>query len=328
MGNSLKHPSRRQVLVSAAVSLAGVPLTTGCSQRRRPATFVLVHGASHGGWCWQRVADRLTAKGHRVFAPTLTGLCERSHLVNEKVDLTTHVNDIVNEIRWKDLDQVVLVGHSYGGMVITGVAEQVGSRLASIVYVDAFLPGDGQSLLDVVNQYAPGWTPPAGTFSGADFAAFMDVNEKDRAWVASKLTVQPPGTATEKLRISGAFLRVPRKSFISVTKGEQPFFKAVADRYRTDPACGPSSSQSRAQPVLGPVDQHNLGARCEHRPRAGEADPRGRAGDRRDLSVQRVGHAHPLSGRARRGTAARGCPRSPRARARRRGSCSGARRRG
>ena len=118
-------------------------MTTGCSPRRIPATFVLVHEAAHGGWCWQRVADRLTAKGHRVLAPTLTGLCERSHLLNDKIDLTVHINDMVNEIKWKDLDQIVLVGHSYGGMVITGVAEQLASRIASIVYLDAFLPGDG-----------------------------------------------------------------------------------------------------------------------------------------------------------------------------------------
>ena len=117
----------------------------------------LVHGAGHGGWCWQRVADRLTAKGHRVFAPTLTGLGERSHLLNDKIDLTTHISDIVNEIKWKDLDQIVLVGHSYGGMVITGVAEQLVSRIASIVYLDAFLPGDGQSVTDVVNAVAPGY---------------------------------------------------------------------------------------------------------------------------------------------------------------------------
>ena len=235
MAESLNHPSRRQVLVSAATSLAGVAFATGSSPRRKSATFVLVHGALHGGWCWQRVADRLTAKGHRVFAPTLTGLGERSHLFNANVDLTTHINDIVNEIKWKDLDQVVLVGHSYGGMVITGVAEQVVSRLASIVYLDAFLPADGQSVVDVGQQYAPG-APPPPPFSGAGAAAFFGVNEKDRPWVASKLTEQPPGTVTEKLRVTGAFLKVPRKSFIGVTKGEQPFFKAVADRYAADPA--------------------------------------------------------------------------------------------
>src|SRR6476620_2908062 len=76
------------------------------SRRRTPATFVLVHGASNGGWCWRRVSDLLTANGHRVFAPTLTGLCERSHLMNDETDLTTHINDVVNEIKWKDLDKV------------------------------------------------------------------------------------------------------------------------------------------------------------------------------------------------------------------------------
>jgi pimeloyl-ACP methyl ester carboxylesterase len=129
------------------------------------------------------------------------------------------------------------VGHSYGGMVITGVAEQLASHIASIVYLDAFLPGDGQSMLDVTDPYMPRRpTVPFSAAEAAGFAAFMNVNEKDRAWVASKLTEQPLGTATEKLRVSGAFLRVPRKSFIGVTKGEQPFFKAVADRYATDPA--------------------------------------------------------------------------------------------
>ena len=231
------RPSRREVLgvgVSAVTALSTVGLT-GCSERRTPETFVLVHGACHGGWCWQRVADRLIAKGHRVSAPTLTGLCERSHLMNDKIDLTTHITDIVNEVKWNDLDRIVLVGHSYGGMVITGVAEQLASRIASIVYLDAFLPSDGQSMIDVVAQFAPNLPPPPEPFSGASFAAFLEVNEKDRSWVASKLTPQPPGTATEKLRVSGAFLTVPHKAFIAVTKGEQPFFKAVADRYANDP---------------------------------------------------------------------------------------------
>ena len=205
--------------------------------RRMPATFVLMHGPWHGGWCWQRVVDRLTAKGHRVFAPTLTGLGERSHLLNESVNLTTHISDIVNLISWKDLDRLVLVGHSYGGMVITGVAEQLASRIASIVYVDAFLPGDGQSLMDVVNLIAPGRVPmPTSTPVPAPPVGFFDVNDKDCEWVGSKLTPHPLGTLTEKLRVSGAFLEVPRKLFIGVTKGEQPFFQAVADRYATDPA--------------------------------------------------------------------------------------------
>ena len=95
-------------------------------------TFVLVHGAWHGGWCWRRVADRLTAKGHYVVAPALSGVGERSHLKPEDIDLTTQIDDVVGEIKWKDLDDIVLVGHSYGGMVITGVAEQMHERIGRL----------------------------------------------------------------------------------------------------------------------------------------------------------------------------------------------------
>ena len=148
--------SRRQFLPLGAVAAAqiAVPLTLRAETKRR--TFVLVHGAWHGGWCWRRVADRLTAKGHYVVAPTLSGVGERSHLKAEDIDLTTQIEDVVGEIKWKDLDGVVLVGHSYGGMVITGVAEQLGKRISAIVYLDAFLPADGQSLFDITHT-----TPPA-----------------------------------------------------------------------------------------------------------------------------------------------------------------------
>jgi pimeloyl-ACP methyl ester carboxylesterase len=97
------------------------------------ATFVLVHGAWHGAWCWRRVARLLTRTGHDVFAPTLTGLCERSHLLTPAVDLDTHILDIVNELKWQELKDVVIVGHSYGGMVISGVAEKMEKAIASFV---------------------------------------------------------------------------------------------------------------------------------------------------------------------------------------------------
>src|SRR5678815_4962567 len=170
--------SRREILgsASAAALLASslgraAPKALDAAQR---ATFVLVHGAWHGGWCWQRVCDRLTARGHRVFAPTLTGVGERSHLSSPTVDLSTHVFDVVNEIRWKDLENVVLVGHSYGGMVISGVAEQVASKIASIVYLDAFVPADGQSLVD------QGGKAEAGPFTSPIPAARFAVNGADR----------------------------------------------------------------------------------------------------------------------------------------------------
>ena len=117
------------------------------------ATFVLVHGAWHGAWCWRRVARVLTRSGHEVFAPTLTGLAERSHLLSPAIDLDTHILDVVNEMKWQELNDVVLVGHSYGGMVISGVAEKMERAISSVVLVDSFLPeshGRAEGFLDEV----------------------------------------------------------------------------------------------------------------------------------------------------------------------------------
>src|ERR1700726_2671875 len=97
------------------------------------ATFVLVHGAWHGAWCWRRVARLLTAKGHEVFTPTLTGVAERSHLLTPDIDLAMQILDVVNEMRWQELKDVVLVGHSYGGMVISGVTEKMEQAIGSFV---------------------------------------------------------------------------------------------------------------------------------------------------------------------------------------------------
>ncbi|HEU0113024.1 MAG TPA: alpha/beta fold hydrolase, partial [Thermomicrobiales bacterium] len=114
------------------------------------ATIVLVHGGWSGGWNWQGVARRLRAAGHEVYAPTLTGLGERVHLATPAVGLDTHIVDIVNVLAYEDLRDVVLAGHSYGGMVITGVAAQAPERLAQLVYLDAYVPHAGESMLDLV----------------------------------------------------------------------------------------------------------------------------------------------------------------------------------
>ena len=113
------------------------------------ATFVLVHGGGHGGWCYQRVARILRGSGHEVYAPTLTGLGERAHLLSKDVDLDLHVRDVVELLFYEDLRDVILVGHSYGGMVITGVADRASDRIGRIVYLDAANPVNGQSLVDV-----------------------------------------------------------------------------------------------------------------------------------------------------------------------------------
>lgn len=113
--------------------------------------FVLVHPAWHGAWCWKKVAPLLRRRGHQVFTPTLTGLGERSHLARPEIGLEVHVTDVVNVLQYEDLRGVILVGHSSGGMVITGVADRVPDRIAHVVYLDAFVPEHGEALLDLVS---------------------------------------------------------------------------------------------------------------------------------------------------------------------------------
>lgn len=112
------------------------------------ATFVLVHGGGHGGWCYDKVARHLRNEGHDVYTPTLTGLGERRHLLTTQTNLTTHITDVVNTMIFEGLSEVILVGHSYGGMVITGVADRAPERIRELVYLDAAHPANGQSLVD------------------------------------------------------------------------------------------------------------------------------------------------------------------------------------
>jgi len=118
-------------------------------------TFVMVHGATAGGWEWKRTARFLTDEGHTVYRVTLTGLGEREHLNSTEVDLETHINDVVNTILFEDLHDVVLTGHSYGGMVVTGVMDRIPERLAHVIFLDAAVPEDGQSLWDIFGANQP-----------------------------------------------------------------------------------------------------------------------------------------------------------------------------
>ena len=125
---------------------------------RAPQTYVIVHGATGGGWDWKTVDHLLTADGNTVYRPTLTGLGERVHLANPDVNLTTHVTDIVNVILFEDLHDVILVGHSYGGMVITGVMDRIPERIRHVVFLDAAAPADGQSAVEYWNEKVSDYT--------------------------------------------------------------------------------------------------------------------------------------------------------------------------
>ena len=201
-------------------------------------TFVLVHGAWHGGWCWRRVADRLRARGDTVFTPTLTGLGERAHLLQPNIDLSLHVADVLGLIKCERLNNIVLVGHSYGGFVISGVAEAVASKISSIVFLDAFVPDNGESLLDVVQpavkEVIQGALERRDTTVPVRDAAAFKVNEKDRAWVDSLATPQPIGTMTEKIKVTGARERVATKTYIRAAGYPNVSFDKVYARTKAD----------------------------------------------------------------------------------------------
>src|SRR5665213_1153420 len=132
------------------------------------ATYVLVHGGAHGGWCYQRVARILRSSGHEVYTPTMTGVGERSHLVGPEVDLDMHIDDIAAVLYYEDLHDVILVGHSYGGMVITGTADKVADRVGRLVYLDAATPVNNQSLVDVAGPIIEGTRPYGEVVNGAE----------------------------------------------------------------------------------------------------------------------------------------------------------------
>jgi len=209
------------------------------------STFVLVHGAWHGSWCWKRVRTALQAQGHEVFTPTLTGVADRSHLLSRAVDLETHIQDVVNLIRWEELTDIVVCGHSYGGCVISGVADRLPERIRALVYLDAFVLEDGenqmqhlsevryQQFLEGAKNAGDGWKVPPIP------AAAFNVNAADREWVDRQCTMQPLAALQQPLRLTGGLEKVRNISFILATgfTDDSPFppfyAKAKARGWRT-----------------------------------------------------------------------------------------------
>jgi pimeloyl-ACP methyl ester carboxylesterase len=185
------------------------------------ASFVLVHGGGHGGWCYRKVATLLRGAGHEVYTPTLTGLGERKHLLSASTDLTTHITDIVNTLIYEDLRDVILVGHSYGGMVITGVADRAADRIRELVYLDAAHPRDGESLADVAPAAMAFARSSSRIVDGVELVmwpddqmvAAMGVSDPaDQATLREKMLPHPWKAFEERLRfVNGdAALGIPR----------------------------------------------------------------------------------------------------------------------
>ncbi len=207
------------------------------------ATFVVAHGAWSAGWAWKKMHPLMRADGHEFITPSYTGMGEREHLANPEIDLETHILDVVNVLEFHDLKDVILIGHSYGGMTSTGIADRARGRVAQLVYLDAFVPQDGQSAFDLMpperaagmrtraEQEGEGWRLPVNPMP-------EDTSEEDKAWAMPRRKPQPIKTFSTKLKLRGGPLTLPR-SYIycrrcMVGDGFRPSYeRAKAEGWRT-----------------------------------------------------------------------------------------------
>jgi pimeloyl-ACP methyl ester carboxylesterase len=216
------------------------------------ATYVLVHGAWHGGWCWRRTTEILRAKGHRVFEPTLSGVGARAHEATAAIGVYTHANDVAGLVEMEQINDIILVGHSYGGMVITAAAEQISQRIGALVYLDAFVPKTGESLMMLVGpergqnmvvsamQHGEGWRVPAPPPS------YFGVKKQDDIdWITSRCTPQSLLTFMQPVRSAKAAEDIKRKVYIRAEGHPGPTFAPFGEMAKSTPgwdyhavACG------------------------------------------------------------------------------------------
>jgi pimeloyl-ACP methyl ester carboxylesterase len=213
------------------------------------ATFVLVHGAWGGGWVWKKIIPLLRTAGHDVHATTATGLGDRVHLAGPAVDLDTHITDVVNLLEFEGLAEVTLVGWSYGGMIITGVAERVPERLAGLVYLDALVPADGENSYDAErsSEEVRAVDRRAAEAAGmpgflvldpyADWLRSLTLDPGDWEWLLAKLVPQPIATYTQPIRLGNPAAEAVPRTFVFCTDGKEAedVFASTASRLRSAP---------------------------------------------------------------------------------------------
>ena len=220
----------------------GEQVVTASSGATSPRTFVLVHGAGHGGWCYRRVAELLRAQGHGVFTPTLAGLAERFQEDARAINLTTHIGEIIALLEAEDLEDVVLCGHSYGGMVVGGVADRIPGRIANLVFLDAVIPENGKCMTDYVfpGEALLGVVQAVGASGGGLWlasppAAFFKVNEADQTWADGLLTPHPFASLIERITIGDNAGRIAAHTYIFATQWGFPPIIEQYQRARTLP---------------------------------------------------------------------------------------------
>lgn len=199
-------------------------------------TFLVAHGAWSAGWAWKKMHPLLRVRGHELITPTYTGIGERSHLVRKDINLSTHIEDMLQVIRFEDLAGVVLIGHSYGGMVATGVADRVPDRIAKLVYLDAFVPRDGKCVFDHLPAdhrarmevaAAEGWKAPSNPIP-------PDTSAADVAWISPRRVPQPIECFRETLKLQHGDTKIPRSYIYAARSGPGDVFRQFAERARAE----------------------------------------------------------------------------------------------
>jgi pimeloyl-ACP methyl ester carboxylesterase len=244
--------TRRGFLKASSAATAGAVTAVGntgiASVTDKPRTFVLVHGAWHGGWCWRRAADVLRARGHRVFAPSLTGLGDRAHLFSKDISLQTHVADILAVIETEELSDFVLVGHSYGGFVISGVADTLRERVSRYVYLDGTVPPDmspgasfswagfnppeaREARLKSVQEQGKGVGLPAPPPS-----AFAVTEPADVAWLQRRLRPMPLQTYIGTFTFKNSGSNGLTRTYIAATKPPYALLASTRNSISGDPS--------------------------------------------------------------------------------------------
>jgi pimeloyl-ACP methyl ester carboxylesterase len=196
-------------------------------------TLLVAHGAWSAGWSWKKMHPLMAAAGHRLITPTYTGLGEREHLASPAIDLETHVQDLLSVIKFERLDDFVLIGHSYGGMVATALADRVPGRISRLIYLDAYVPRDGQAMTDLFPngverlrealKSGDGWRLPPNP-------APPDTNPEDAQWVQALRLPQPAKTFETPVRLRNGDTKIPRTYVYYKRAGPADPFRVFAER--------------------------------------------------------------------------------------------------
>ena len=203
------------------------------------ATFVVAHGAWSAGWAWKKMRPRLRERGHELWTPTYTGLGERVHLASNDVRLDTHIEDVLKVLEFEDLREVILIGHSYGGMVATGVADRAPERLSQLIYLDAFVPRHGQSVFDLmVAEDRIGLIEAARKTGDAlrlpPRPMPPDTSAADLAWANPRRVPQPIAAFEQAIRLTGAVEQLKRTYLYCTRARPGDVFRQFAERAKSE----------------------------------------------------------------------------------------------